>query len=449
MDRLPRRRRFLSLLCGLLLLSSPLCAGPAIRIAMAPAGAMPTERDRTLLVRRLKSLPEIDGDLSDDAWRSATVSARFKDCNTGRAAAPATRIMLGHDGKTLYIAAECFEPEMARREPPRHRPPQKDQPVWEDDAVEFLFDTDHDQRSYQAVVVNAAGAAADFDTRDRGGLQWDSRVIAAAARQADRWTVELAIPVAALREPQNGIWGFNVLRLRRGDPLDIHAWNRAAKNLSRPHTFGHLSFEEGACYVKAASLGILHQGRNRLRVAIVNRTAAKLPLRAVLGLVRPPLKPRRFTFKLDLPPATGQWYGFDFDLTGDAPADILLALFEERTGKYVTSFARRGLAVRPGVTLKTTAAPATPGEKLVAEMSLGVAFEAMAHSRVVATLRAVGGGETLARAEVRGLSSRRGTVTLDTAGLAPGRYELRATLVEPGRGSSSAKALFDLKPPQD
>ena len=449
MDRLPRRRGRPLLLCALLLLSSPLCAGPAVRIAMAPAGAMPVERDRTLLVRRLRSLPKIDGDLSDDAWRGAAASARFKDCNTGRPAVPATRIMLGHDGKTLYIAAECFEPDVAKRPPPRHQPPQKDRPLWEDDAVEFLFDTNHDQRSYQAVVINVAGAATDFDTRDRGGLQWNSRVVAAAARQADRWTVELAIPVAALREAQNGIWGFNVLRLRRGDPLEIHAWNRASKDLSRARTFGHLSFEEDACYVKAASLGVLHQGRNRLRVAIVNRTAAELPLKAVLGLVRPPLKPRRFTFKVDLPAATGQWYAFDFGLVGDAPADILLALFEVRTGRYVTSFARRGLAVRPGVTLKTTAAPATPGEELTAEISLGVAFEAMAQSRVVATLRAVGGGETLARAEIRGLPSRRGTVMLDTAGLAPGRYELRATLVEPGRGSNSAKVSFELKPPPD
>ncbi len=449
MDPLPRRRRRPLLLSLLLLLSSPLCAGPSIHIAMTPADAKPTERDRTLLARRLKAVPMIDGDLSDDAWRGVTASAQFKDCNSGRPAAPATEIMLGHDGKTLYIAAECFEPNMAKRPPARHQPPLKDQPLWEDDAVEFLFDTNHDQRSYQAVLINAAGAATDFDSRDRGGLQWDSRVIAAATRQADRWTVEVAIPAATLREAQNGIWGFNVLRLRRGEPIDIHAWNRASKDVSRAHTFGHLSFEEGTCYIKAASLGVLHQGRNRLRVAIVNRAAEKLPLRAMLGLVRPPLKPRRFNFKVDPPGESGQWYAFDFDLTGDAPADILLALFEAKSGKYITSFARRGLAVRPGVALKTIVEPTSPGERLTAEMSLGAAFEAMAQSRVVATLRAVGGGETLARTEIRGLTSRRGTVTLDTTGLTPGRFELRATLIEPGRGSTSAKASFELKPPPD
>jgi len=430
---------------GLLMMPVLLQAAPRLRIEPAAPEMTRPEVDRTLLASIVERPPVIDGRLDDKCWEEASVSSGFVNCATGAPAEVATYLRVGRLGETLYLAAECFEPEMDRLRPCRWLPPARDLPVWEDDCVEFLFDTEHAERGFQAVVVNAAGAVADFDTDDRGTLQWESGARAVVARERDRWTAEIALPLSNLKDPANAIWGFNVVRVRYAEGTTVHVWNRWTPDAARADTFGHLAFAGAPCYIKAAALGAICEGRNQVRVAIVNAIPKELTLTAVLGLARAGLQPKRTNFRLTLPPSAGNWYGFDFDLTGREPVDLLFVLYAPSEEKPLTAFARRGLQVSPPLSLHLIRRPRRAGEQLEAEVQLYTGPEVWKEVRLVATLRAVGGGTTLARAEVRSLSAGRARVLLDTDALEPGQYEL-GVAIERGGLSAAAREIFQLAP---
>lgn len=172
----------------------------------------------------------IDGDLGDDAWRAVpeVVLARAED---GAAPRQETRLRLLWDDEHLYAAFEVTDDDI------RATHTERDDPLWEEDAVELFldplgrgglyFELEVSPRGvlFDAVVVNRARRGERG--RDLTALTaWTCEGLHAAVRVdgslnggpvSRGWTVELAVPTRQLappRLPAPGVeWRWNAYRV--------------------------------------------------------------------------------------------------------------------------------------------------------------------------------------------------------------------------------------------
>ncbi len=107
----------------------------------------------------------------------------------------------------LALEFDCRQPA-----PPRAQQRADDQPVWEDDAIEFFVQPDVAEKRYYQFIVNAAGSRFDSEGKDPAwnGV-WESRVETASAG----WRGRILIPWSTLgvAAPAEGAeLGINIAR---------------------------------------------------------------------------------------------------------------------------------------------------------------------------------------------------------------------------------------------
>jgi Domain of unknown function (DUF5916)/Carbohydrate family 9 binding domain-like len=199
---MPRGRRFGLLLIALL---SPLSASAQ----PAPAGI-------TFHVSRASGPIKIDGDLTDEAWRTATRVEKWYEVQPGDNTEPAVRTVgyLTYDDHAFYAAFELDDPA-----PGAIRAPYGDHDAISGNNTDFagiIIDTQATKRTAVEFFVSPRNVQYDAVTDDATGENqspdffWDS-----AAKITDRgWTLEMRIPFSTLRyrraDPQT--WGIILLR---------------------------------------------------------------------------------------------------------------------------------------------------------------------------------------------------------------------------------------------
>lgn len=173
-----------------------------------------------VLIPRPAKDPVIDGKVDDACWRqAATLEFRLLDGSPDKPKHPTTAMLLATE-KTLYVALVCKESEMGKLQGSK-RP--RDSAIWEDDSVElFLRPGPEPARDYWHLIVNPEGSFLDAKGEDTAA--WQSALKLAAVREAENWSVEIAIPLAELCGPADkaklaGAWRLNLTRMRppRGD----------------------------------------------------------------------------------------------------------------------------------------------------------------------------------------------------------------------------------------
>jgi hypothetical protein len=211
---------------------------------------------------RLGSPIKIDGLLDDAAWHDVAWTEDFIDIEGTRKPAPPlrTRAKLAWDDGNLYVAAEMAEPRVWATMTKR------DEPLYREQAFELFLDPDGDGRNYLELEVNPLNTAYDLimdkPYRDRGKA--DASVNLPGLRTAVRvdagkgWTVEIAIPWAALKclghadaAPESGErWRVNLARMRKDapdvkDPLPRGLWvwsSQGEVNMHLPERWGSVTF---------------------------------------------------------------------------------------------------------------------------------------------------------------------------------------------------------------
>ncbi len=239
---------------------------------------------------RIPSPLVIDGGLNDAAWSAAPWTADFVDIEGAVKAAPSlrTRVKMLWDDTYLYIAADMVEPDVWGTITKR------DAVIFHDNDFEVFLDPDGDTHTYYELEINALGTVWDLALprpyRDGGkarddwnidGLRSAVQVRGTLNRTGDvddGWTVELALPWAALRErgsqpPRDGEqWRVNFSRVEwdadtvngayvkrngsNGKPLPEHNWvwsPQGAINMHMPERWGTVQFS-----AKHAAAGVGH-----------------------------------------------------------------------------------------------------------------------------------------------------------------------------------------------
>jgi len=160
--------------------------------------------------------PKIDGKLDDAAWgRAALVERLAKE-------KPDTAVRICADEQTLYIGVLC---ENHDGRPPQARPVDRDGAIWKDHCVEVWLTPDLDRVVSYQFAVNSANSIYDaMNYAGRGQTGHNPRWKHAVSLGKTHWTVEMAIPLAAvgLDRWQRQI-GFNIGR--NGPSIKPQAWN--------------------------------------------------------------------------------------------------------------------------------------------------------------------------------------------------------------------------------
>ena len=202
--------------------------------------------------------PRIDGRLDDWPLASSNALGDFRlalspgePTGLAPAATLPTQAFVGMDATTLYVGVRCG---LRTGEPPVWRP-DNEIPVdggvpWGQDVVEILLDPRDVPEGTSADVYCVQIKPSGLTLTRRGcyteppmgrSEPWACRPRVAVQVTPEAWTVELAVPLAALgpearRQP---VWGFNVTRLdaRRGE---YASWSGARGFLYAPQALGNL-----------------------------------------------------------------------------------------------------------------------------------------------------------------------------------------------------------------
>ena len=188
----------------------------AMVLSASPAVGQSSLAGDTIHITRATGSITIDGDLSDEGWRSATRVERWYEINPGDNNEPSVKSVgfVTYDDKFFYVGFQFDDPD-----PSKIRGPLADHDGINgqaDDMAGLFLDTLNSGRTATLFLVNARNVQYDAVIDDASGENqspdyfWDS-----ATKITDRgWHIEIRIPFSSLRyknvDPQT--WGIILYR---------------------------------------------------------------------------------------------------------------------------------------------------------------------------------------------------------------------------------------------
>ena len=153
-------------------------------------------RKRDLIAAQTTEPVTIDGHLDEAVWNNAPQIEHFVDWRRLRLESLETVGRLAYDDASLYVAMECFDPKPSEIATAM---PGADQ-YQLCDSVEVLVAPRGGADQFAHWIIDSHGTAFDARTEkaDDGRIQytakWNGNAQVKVSHDADRWTVELAIP---------------------------------------------------------------------------------------------------------------------------------------------------------------------------------------------------------------------------------------------------------------
>ena len=191
-------------------------------------------------VQRVLRLPQkLIPDIRSPLWQKAPASRVFyRQGDAGKpAAATALRALLTKTHLVLWVRSD--EPQMDKL---RTTAPQNSAGMWTDDSIEFFLDVGADAKEYYHLMANPAG---HWWAGHSSGLARKLNCACQVARDAHSWTVQLAVPLAALKPAAKAApgqrWGFHVCRNRPASHESCF-WSWTGGSNHNPQAFGRLQF---------------------------------------------------------------------------------------------------------------------------------------------------------------------------------------------------------------
>jgi len=147
-----------------------------------------------------ETAPKIDGDLSDDCWKTATKGAGFFRFPSKEPIEQQTEVWICSNKKSLFVAFHCLE---SHPESIKAYETQRNGKLDQDDRVLVLIDSQNSHRGASEFWVNANGTQTqDLDGGSADNQAWQGDWTAAAKRTSDGWVVEIEIPFSLLKYPK-------------------------------------------------------------------------------------------------------------------------------------------------------------------------------------------------------------------------------------------------------
>ncbi|MEI6408450.1 MAG: DUF5916 domain-containing protein [Bacteroidota bacterium] len=218
---------------------------------------------KTFQIPKLEQIPTLDGIADDDCWQKAGVADGFTTSTPvfGQTPAHPVSVRMFYADDALYIAATCGADKL--------RDDGSARDAFAGDWFSVSFDTWNDDQHAFSFTVTAANTKIDEQV---GGGQlernWDAVWQSAVARTAEGWSVEIRIPITALRFPKGSVqnWGLQFSR------YDIQAGQLCAWNPLNP-----LISDKVIQYGNVAGLENIRQAKRRKIYGYSNNVANYTP----------------------------------------------------------------------------------------------------------------------------------------------------------------------------
>jgi hypothetical protein len=219
--------------CALAASACPLSAAAGDKSQNVPSAT--EQNQRRVRALRIAEPIKIDGRLDEPAWARAEAAADFRqeEPQEGAPATEKTEVRILYDARNLYIGIRAWDSEPRRI---NARELLRDADFANDDKIEILLDTYHDQRNAYRFTVTPLGTQQDAlitdeaTAEDSTNTAWDTAWTSEGRIDKDGWTVEIAIPLSSLRFKEGlDTWGFNVARLirRKNEETLWTSWQRS------------------------------------------------------------------------------------------------------------------------------------------------------------------------------------------------------------------------------
>jgi len=166
--------------------------------------------------------PTIDGVLERGEWKDGAYVDGLTQASPdpGVPATERTEVWIMTDEDTLYVGARMWD---SQPEKIVAYAMERDGNTGLDDRFGFTIDPFLDRQNGYFFQVNVNGARVDFLIEGGNAEKsWDGRWYARTSRDAEGWSVEIAVPYATISfAPDGDVWGFNMARgIRRRDEID-------------------------------------------------------------------------------------------------------------------------------------------------------------------------------------------------------------------------------------
>ncbi len=207
----------------------------------------------------------IDGLLDEEDWKKTKATDPFIDTATGGKGTFEALARVMYDDQKLYVAFEVTDPFL------KSTFTEKDDHLWEQDAVEIMLDPDGDGKNYFEIQASPNNIVFDTrydsprDPKPFGHVDWDSQAEAKATiegtlndEQLDKsYKVEIAIPwqafkvvtpTPALPPAANSSWRINffVMDEQKSGKRAIGWSAPLVSDFHVPDRFGVVNFTPGA-----------------------------------------------------------------------------------------------------------------------------------------------------------------------------------------------------------
>lgn len=167
--------------------------------------------------------PVIDGDPTDEIWKSAWHSDTFYKVTSrwvARTADGRSEAFLGYRNNKLYVAVIGYEKDLDKLS---RKINIRDGNVYTDDCVEIYLDPGDTDRDFYHFVINANGTLFDRLARDKS-KNYKCQYKAAVFRDRGYWACEFCIDAAELdnrRIEPGAVWIMTVIRTRIGPASEM------------------------------------------------------------------------------------------------------------------------------------------------------------------------------------------------------------------------------------
>lgn len=282
----------------------------------------------------------VDGTISPDEWRAASVTMIQIDSATVCPGDTRTRLYASYDSENLYLAMRSELPEDALRHIDaqllhgfvRAMVTTRDGDMSEDDTLTFEFMPDQNDETVQVLRCNGTSTRADWRAPEGGQPDhaWNPEWQVKCRSGMDGWVAEIAIPFAALGvnppKPRT-VWGMNATRQwrRLKKAADVWSWGERERDpdtgdVSPTARLGKLVFGgPAAVAIQLEQLGALEEGKADIRLRLTT-TEAPGPIRVTVGTEQGTLHQDEFAMG---PNAARPW-SFAADLTQQAASLMVL-----------------------------------------------------------------------------------------------------------------------------
>lgn len=188
--------------------------------------------DPSLKAVRVTQAPKVDGDLSDEVWKSAELFTGFRmvEPRPNQDPTERTELRVLYDESNLYFGVRCYDSEPSRIAANTMAHDGGGEDSENDDIIRILLDPFRDKRNAYIFFVNPRGARSEgLASGEHYSLNWDGIWEAKARIVADGWSAELQIPFKTISfKPGLMAWGINVERYipRKLETIRLSGTNR-------------------------------------------------------------------------------------------------------------------------------------------------------------------------------------------------------------------------------